>query len=133
MKSNKKVFLGGTCNGSTWRNDLIQKLEIDYFNPVVEDWTPECQEEEIKQRESCDFVLYCITPKMLGFYSVAEVVDDSNKRPSKTLYVQLNSDYDCSFSVSQIKSLEAVKKMISLNGALYFDTLEDVAKFLNKQ
>jgi hypothetical protein len=133
MKSNKKAFLGGTCNDSTWRNDLIKKLEIDYFNPVVEDWTPKCQEEEIKQRESCDFVLYCITPKMVGCYSVAEVVDDSNKRPSKTLYIQLNSDDDCSFSVSQIKSLEAVKKMISLNGALCFDALEDVAKFLNKQ
>jgi len=133
MQSKKKVFLGGTCNDSTWRNDLIQKLEIDYFNPVVEDWTPECQEEEIKQRESCDFVLYCITPKMLGFYSIAEVVDDSNKRPSKTLYIQLNDDENSRFSLSQVKSLESVKKMISLNGALCFDALEDVAKFLNKQ
>ena len=133
MKSNKKVFLGGTCNESTWRKEIIKKLEIDYFNPVVEDWTPECQEEEIKQRKSCDFVLYCITPKMTGSYSIAEVVDDSNKRPSKTLYVQLNSDDDCYFSDAQIRSLKAVKKMISLNGALCFDTLEDVAKFLNKQ
>lgn len=133
MKSNKKVFLGGTCNGSTWRNDLIKKLEINYFNPVVEDWTPECQEEEIKQRNCCDFVLYCITPKMIGVYSIAEVVDDSNKRPNKTLYVQLNTDERSLFSFSQIKSLDAVKKMISSNGALCFETLEDVAKFLNKQ
>ena len=29
MQSKKKVFLGGTCNDSTWRNDLIQKLQID--------------------------------------------------------------------------------------------------------
>ncbi len=133
MKSNKKVFLGGTCNGSTWRNDLIKKLEINYFNPVVENWTPECQEEEIKQRNCCDFVLYCITPKMIGFYSIAEVVDDSNKRPNKTLYVQLDTDERSLFSSSQIKSLDAVKKMISSNGALCFETLEDVAKFLNKQ
>lgn len=133
MKSNKKVFLGGTCNGSTWRNDLIKKLEINYFNPVVEDWTPECQEEEIKQRNCCDFVLYCITPKMIGVYSIAEVVDDSNKRPNKTLYVQLDTDERSLFSFSQIKSLDAVKKMISSNGALCFETLEDVAKFLNKQ
>ena len=37
----KKVFLGGTCNGSTWREELIPILEINYFNPVVSDWTPE--------------------------------------------------------------------------------------------
>ncbi len=34
---NKKVFLGGTCNGSLWRDALIKKLNIDYFNPVVPD------------------------------------------------------------------------------------------------
>ena len=40
-----KVFLWGTCNESTWRDKLIPKLEninFGYFNPVVEDWTPEC-------------------------------------------------------------------------------------------
>ena len=61
-----KVFLGGTCNESTWRDDLIKKLEIDYFNPVVEDWTEECMAEEIRQRESCDYCLYVITPRMTG-------------------------------------------------------------------
>ena len=45
----KKVFLGGTCNESQWRTALIPMLHIDFFNPVVDDWTPECQTEEIKQ------------------------------------------------------------------------------------
>ena len=76
----KKVFLGGTLGDSTWRKKLIPRLEIDYFDPVVGDWTPECQEEEIKQRQNCEFVLYVISPYMQGVYSIAEVVDDSNKR-----------------------------------------------------
>lgn len=57
-----KIFLGGTCNGSQWREALIPLLTIDYFNPVVEDWTLECQEREIRERESADLVLYTITP-----------------------------------------------------------------------
>lgn len=36
-----KVFLGGTCEGRDWRNELIPKLKCDYFNPVVEEWTEE--------------------------------------------------------------------------------------------
>ena len=28
----KKVFLGGTCNGSTWREELIPMLKVPYFN-----------------------------------------------------------------------------------------------------
>ena len=53
----KKVFLGGTCNESTWRNRFILMLDIEYFNPVVEDWTPECQANEYKQKELCDIHL----------------------------------------------------------------------------
>ena len=46
----KKVFLGGTCNGSTWRNELIPKLTIDYFNPVVDNWKEENYKQELIER-----------------------------------------------------------------------------------
>lgn len=94
-----KVFLGGTCNDSTWRDDLIPKLKIDYFNPIVDDWNKEAQQEEIKERKNSDYVLYVITPKMSGVYSIAEVVDDSNKRPEKTLFCVLNIDDENEFTV----------------------------------
>lgn len=127
-----KVFLGGTCNNSTWRDKLIPLLKIDYFNPVVDDWTPECQDEEIRQRELCDYCLYTITPKMTGVYSIAEVVDDSNKRSEKTILCVLDEDNESSFSETQIKSLKQVKEMVKNNGANVFDSLEDIASFLNK-
>lgn len=127
-----KVFLGGTCNNSTWRDKLIPLLKIDYFNPVVDDWTPECQDEEIRQRELCDYCLYTITPKMTGVYSIAEVVDDSNKRPEKTILCVLDEDDENIFSETQIKSLKQVKEMVKNNGANVFDSLEDIASFLNK-
>ena len=126
-----KVFLGGTCNESTWRERLIGVLKIDYFNPVVEDWTEECMAEEICQRKSCDFVLYVITPKMTGVYSIAEVVDDSNKRPEKTVFCFLNVDEEDRFTVGQIKSLGSVSRMVRGNGAHVFGTLDEVKDFLN--
>ena len=129
----KKVFLGGTCNGSTWRNELIEYLEIDYFNPVVEDWTEECMAEEIKQRENCDYVLYTITPKMTGVYSIAEVIDDSNKRPERTLLCLLDEDDKPLFTVGQYKSLIQVGKMVRANGGKTFISLYSAAQYLNKQ
>lgn len=131
-KSNKKVFLGGTCNKSTWRDKLIKKLKINYFNPVVEDWTPECQEEERKQRKECDYCLYVITPKMTGVYSIAEVVDDSNKRSSRTVFCYLKEDDGKKFDEFQIKSMEQVAKMVKDNGAKVCKSLDEVAKYLNK-
>ena len=143
----KKVFLGGTCNESTWRDKLIKLLEIDYFNPVVDDWTEECYQEELRQREICDWCLYVITPRMTGVYSIAEVVDDSNKRPEKTIFCILEydlSDYKMKivdgkevrkyvemFDASQLKSLDQVRVMVEKNGGKYFRTLREVANFLN--
>jgi Nucleoside 2-deoxyribosyltransferase like len=127
----KKVFLGGTCNHSIWRDELIEFLEMDFFNPVVKDWTPDCQAEEIKQRENCDFCLYVITPKMTGVYSIAEVVDDSNKRPHKTLFAYLDKDGGDHFSTGKINSLEAVCSMVRNNGGRTFKSLSDIADYLN--
>ena len=128
----KKIFLGGTCNGSKWRDKLIPLLDIDYFNPVVEDWTPECQEEEIKQRKECDFVLYVITPKMKGVYSIAEVVDDSNKQPDKTIFCILEKDDGEEFDEHQIKSLGQVGKMVRENGGAFID-ISSIAVYLNNK
>lgn len=126
-----KVFLGGTCNESSWRDELISLLTIDYYNPVVEDWTPECQYEEIKQREECDYCLYIITPRMTGVYSIAEVVDDSNKRPRKTIFCFLKKDGDLEFTEGQIKSLTQVGKMVEENGGKWLHTLKSVSDYLN--
>ena len=126
-----KVFLGGTCNNSTWRDLLIPMLKIDYFNPIVDDWTPECQIEELKQREISDCCLYVITPKMTGVYSIAEVIDDSNKQPEKTIFCVLTQDGEELFTMGQIKSLESVAKMVERNGGKYFTDIKDVANYLN--
>lgn len=129
----KKVFLGGTCNRSLWRDDLIKKLKIHYYNPCGEEWTQEMMKEELKQRKESDFCLYVITPKMEGFYSVAEVVDDSNKRPKKTIFCFVNEDEGKKFTDVQVRSLEQVAKMVEENGASYFNTLKEVIDFLNHQ
>ncbi|MGE5106544.1 MAG: nucleoside 2-deoxyribosyltransferase domain-containing protein [Sphingobacteriales bacterium] len=129
----KKVFLGGTCNGSLWRNKLIKQLTIDYFNPCGDVWTEEMMKEEIKQRKECDFCLYVITPKMTGMYSIAEVTDDSNKRPRKTIFCYLTRDEDSVFTDFQIKSLEQIGKLVKNNGAHFYKSLEEVSSFLNTQ
>lgn len=128
-----KVFLGGTCNESDWRNRFILMLEIDYFNPVVSDWTPDCMKEELRQRQICDACIYVVTPKMTGVYSIAEVVDDSNKRPNKTVFVRLRTDGNERFDEGQWKSLSAVVQMVEQNGVAVFSDLKSAAIHLNMQ
>lgn len=139
----KKVFLGGTCNYSKWREELIKMINIDFFNPVVDDWNEEAYEEELRQRELCDYCLYVITPLMTGVYSIAEVIDDSNKRPERTIFCYLKEDYSSliktstptiiRFTERQLRSLDRVGRMVEKNGGKYFHSLEEVADYLNKE
>jgi Nucleoside 2-deoxyribosyltransferase like len=128
-----KVFLGGTCNDSPWRNRLIPLLAnyVDYFDPVVEDWNEDSYQAEMEARENCDYCLYVITPAMMGVYSIAEAIDDSNKRPEKTIFCYLYTDNGNKFNTHQIKSLEATNKLIKRNGGYCFDSLSMIAHFLN--
>ena len=127
------VFLGGTCNNSLWREKLIPKLRVPYFNPAVKDWTEECQEEEIKQREKSDFGVYVITPLMIGVYSIADIIDDVHKKPGKVIFCFLTTDNGKVFSIAQIKSLVAVGNMVQNSGSMYKDNLDQIADFLNQE
>ena len=70
---------------------------------------------------------------MLGVYSIAEAVDDSNKQPKKTLFCVLDKDDNQEFGKHQIKSLDMTKKMIAKNGAMVFNSLQEIADFLNEK
>jgi len=124
-----KVFLGGTCGKSIWRDELIQMLCIDYFNPQLPEgtWNDAAYEEELKQRKECDYCLYVITSEEDNIYSVAEVVDDSNKRPEKTIFCFLGFE----IGSHKFKAMTKVAKMVQNNGGNSFISLPSVAIHLN--
>lgn len=124
------VFLGGTCNETTWRDELIPMLEhynITYFNPVVNDWTESCIIEENWHKEHDDYCLFVITKEMSGVFSIAEVVDLSNKKPNNTIfYVDKNG-----FNKGQLKSLNATIELVKKNGGIIANSLQEIATILN--
>jgi hypothetical protein len=148
------VFLGGTCNDTTWRDQLIPKitnsyhiqndftwtdkitrLDTDGFDPRVEDWTPADQQRELEARASADYLVYVITPAMSGVYSIAEVIDDSNKKPDRTIFCYLSTDTvkgkPYKFTDGQKRSLDAVGKMVETNGGKWFKSLDEIITYLN--
>jgi hypothetical protein len=131
---NCDVFLGGTCNGSEWRTDLIKKFKgITYFNPVITDrpWTESDQENEQRHKRTCKYMLFVITPKMEGFYSIAEVVESSFKKPGRTIYCVIDTDGEKSFNDVQKNSLRATGRLLQSNKAIVKQSLDEVAEFLN--
>jgi len=131
-KSNKPlVFLGGTCATSTWRDQIIPQLNIDYFDPRVEEWNDIAYQAELDARKNADYCVYVLTPEMKGVYSVAEIIDDSNKHPEKTIFCFLNESNGKTFEPFLIKNMEAIAKMIIKNNATWVKNLDELVEVLN--
>lgn len=129
-KLENKVFLGGTCNKSTWRNELIPLLKIDYFNPVVDYWTEDCIEIENKEKATSKYELYVITPEQTGIYSYVELANSSALTPDRVICCFLNKD---TLNVSQQKSINAIEKLIESNGSKVCNNLKEIAQYLNSK
>ena len=115
----ERWFLGGTCAETTWRNELMPLLDekgIEYFNPVVDDWTEECQRiEEEKKASWANVHLYVITPDMQGVYSIAEIIHSAHLANTygtsvdKVIFIVLKDDR---WQKGQIKSLNATMELV---------------------
>jgi hypothetical protein len=119
-----RIFLGGTCNNSTWRNELMKLVNVEMFNPVVENWTEDCQKVELDEKENkCNVHFYCITKEMTGVFSIAEAIDSVHNKDKRTLFQVIPSG----FEPSQLKSLKAVCDLIERRGGIaYID--EDISR-----
>ena len=125
-----KVFLGGTCCETTWREELAGLIQVDYFNPVVDDWNDECIEIENNEKENlCNIHLYVITSDMQGVYSIAEAVQSSLTKGVTTIFHVMPDG----FSRGQIKSFEAVRGLLIGNGAIAYidEDLSRTARVIN--
>jgi hypothetical protein len=123
-----KVFLGGTCADSNWRDYLIRNIQVPYFNPVVEDWTPEDKIIEDNEKEfKCNVHLYVIT-KPQSIYSIAEVVDSVHSKKQTLLHVIPDE-----FDTHQLKHMMAIVDLVIKRGGIAYcdDYLSRTARVIN--
>lgn len=76
-----EVFLGGSCNPTTWRADTaipeLQKYGISFYNPQVSIWAPELLAQEHDAKQSASVLLFVIdsqTRSTVGMLEVAYLV-----------------------------------------------------------
>jgi hypothetical protein len=106
-------------------------LKCSYFNPVVADWTPECVENEYREKLNADYQLYVITSEATGCFSIAELIDASNKVPSRTLCALLGNWNSHNIMAKRFISFSECMNVAVKNGAKRFYSLQEIADFLN--
>jgi len=69
------IGLFGTCGSSTWREDFMRhydELGISYYNPQVENWTPQDAVIEAEHLINDQIILFPVTGETYGTGSLAE-------------------------------------------------------------
>lgn len=89
------VFLGGTCNPTTWRTSVaipfLTKKNITYFNPQVENWTPEFVALENKMKEVVPVNFFYLDNQTNGTASLVELAFLFGQR--KTCIVSIEDNH----------------------------------------
>jgi hypothetical protein len=142
-----KIFLGGTCT-SDWRDEFkyfLEQNKIDYFDPVVEDWTPECALKEEQEKLICDYNLFVITPNMKGFYSIWEMATMIYNNPNEVVICFLSLDkipctvtkgvnfHPIIWTEQQTRSIQEIERRCQELKVPFFWNLKDVATYLTNQ
>ena len=90
------VGLFGTCGGSKWRDPVMKELakkHIKYFNPVVENWTPECAKVEADNLAHDKALLFVVTNETEAYGSLAETgwAENSAERSGQHVFFVIDS------------------------------------------
>lgn len=122
------VFLGGTCANSTWRKELIPlfKENVPYFDPQVDNWTPEDAEREDACKPVAGINVFVITGDALGTYSGFEICEEAHRAPEKLVFATVGE-----LPENQVKGIDKIKKALKAKGCHVCDSLEEIAEIVN--
>lgn len=77
LQHNYEVFLGGSCNPTTWRHEqaipYFQSRSVSFYNPQVANWTPELVEIEHQAKELAPLLFFVIDHDTRALASIVEV------------------------------------------------------------
>jgi hypothetical protein len=123
------VFLGGTCANSTWRADLISKLNdnVPYFDPQVSDWTPADAEREDACKPVAGINVFVITGDALGTYSGFEISEEAHRAPEKLVFATVGE-----LPENQVKGIGKIKKALAAKGCRVCENLDEIAEIINQ-
>jgi hypothetical protein len=86
-----QVFLGGSCNPTTWRVNiaipLLEKAGITYYNPQLDYWLPELVEVEAQAKCDAEVILMIIDDETRAVASMIEAAENIGENPWKVVLV----------------------------------------------
>ena len=78
-----QVFLGGSCNPTTWRQDvaipMLEKAGVTFYNPQVDKWHSSLVALEAQAKKDADVLLFVVDGQTRATASMIEIVGQVGK------------------------------------------------------
>jgi raw len=75
----KKIFLGGSCNPTTWRREIVIPIldasGVAFYNPQVDDWHEGLVKVEAEAKTNCEVLLFVIDKQTRAVASLLEATE----------------------------------------------------------
>lgn len=75
----KQVFLGGSCNPTTWRHDVaipaLEAADVAFYNPQVDDWHEGLVKLEADAKAESEVLLFVIDGQTRAIASILEATE----------------------------------------------------------
>ncbi|KAG5683244.1 hypothetical protein PVAND_012537 [Polypedilum vanderplanki] len=87
IETTPEVFLGGSCNPTTWRADVampeLKKLGISFYNPQVSQWTPDLLQLEHRAKMKARVLFFVMDSQTRASAAAIEVahIAGQNQKP----------------------------------------------------
>ena len=143
--SSVNVFLGGSCNPTTWRTDIaipfLKKHGITFYNPQVDDWRPELMAMEAEAKDKADILLFVIDNQTRSTASMVEVAYLAGRGRKLVLVMRPFGQNACvageSLSASELKELQRSRddlaEMMKLHDIPVFSDMHSALAFTRNQ
>lgn len=128
-----RVFLGGTVEGYDWREYVMSELDqfgIEYFNPVVKNYTEQDRIKEDNEKEICDILLFTITNDIVGVYSIAEVTEYAVRRERTVIFCNMYQRNQSEDAIKMGRSLANTERLISKYTAMVCHDLHTAVDYI---
>lgn len=131
-----EVFLGGSCNPTTWRKDVaipaLESLGISFYNPQVSDWTPDLIELEHRAKEKARvlfFVMDSETRASAGAIEAAHIAGQNCQQlvlvlhPYKPDQLILNEPLSNQEYVDLMRNQQMLRELVTRRGLPVLDNI----------
>jgi hypothetical protein len=117
---NAEIYLGGSCDPTTWRRDLAIPLcemhHVTYYNPQVDNWVPEMVVTEAKAKEESMVLFFVIDNSTRAIGSMLEASEYIGRGRNVVLVVQPMGDDACvgkdKLPPSEVKDLNRARTFL---------------------